>query len=319
MNELSVGSLFSGIGGIELGLERAGGFKTKWFVEQDLFCRAILNKHWPDVQQFGDITKIAWEEMPKIDVLTGGFPCQDISQAGKGKGIIEGKRSSLWKYYFEAIRILRPKFAIIENVPMLYKRGLNVVLADLAKAGYDAEWFCLSAQDIGAPHIRQRMFIIAHPCEFRQIHMRLQEQSNKGRQQKFSENAPSINSDSDCNGYINHFQNKRAIISKSQEGRMQESERRIIPWIITNDWSERIQRFKQKSLQGEQGFSWCKDVRRVEEFRERSDLPKPLFRGTRDGVPFWMDRIKSLGNAVVPQVAQFIGERINQIEKGEPL
>ena len=139
---LKIGSLFSGIGGIELGFEKAGEFKTIWFVENNEFCQKVLRKHWAYAKIHGDIAKIRWNCLERPDILTGGFPCQDISVAGKGKGIT-GKRSGLWKYYAEAIGILRPKYAVIENVPMLINRGLNVILADLAKNGYDAEWFNL--------------------------------------------------------------------------------------------------------------------------------------------------------------------------------
>jgi DNA (cytosine-5)-methyltransferase 1 len=272
---LYVGSLFSGIGGIELGLERTGFFETKWFIENDIYCQAVLRKHWSQCEVYGDITYIDWSKMPKVDVLTGGFPCQDISQAGRGKGIIDGKRSSLWKHYAESIRILRPKYAIIENVPMLYSRGLNVVLADIAQAGYNAEWFTLQASYFGAPHKRERMFIIAYPCGKRFIHLRLKKQSGQGRESAQSENSPGF---------------------------------------ITDDWSQRIQRFKQKKIQRKQGFSWCEDVRRIEDLRGRQDIPEPLFCGGRDGIPNWMDRIKSCGNSVVPECAEFIGERLKEIE-----
>lgn len=266
---MNVGSLFSGIGGLELGFEREG-FKTAFFVENNKFCQKILKKNFPKTKIYGDITKINWKKIRSPDILTGGFPCQDISQAGKGAGIIKGTRSSLWKNYAEAIRILRPKFAIIENVPMLPRRGLNVVLADLAEMGYDAEWFCISAQEIGAIHVRERIFIIAYIGQFRRMDSRFQIKPK----QAFIENAPSF---------------------------------------VTNDWRERIQRFRKETMEGGGSLSRFKDVRRIEEFRERPDIPEPLFRGGRDGIPFWMDRIKACGNAVVPQVAQFIARRIKEV------
>ena len=150
---LTVGSLFSGIGGLELGLEVTGHFQTIWQVENDDYARKILEKHWSDIPRYGDIRKINWSRIKKPDVLCGGFPCQDISIAGKGVGIT-GKRSGLWAEYAKAIRILRPKFALIENVSALTNRGLNVVLADLAKIGYDAEWYNISASAVGALHQR---------------------------------------------------------------------------------------------------------------------------------------------------------------------
>lgn len=134
---LDVGVLFAGIGGEMLGLERTGYFKARWFVEIDPFCQRILKKHWPDIPIYGDIKAIDWNTMPQVDMLTGGFPCQDISTANpRGEGI-RGARSGLWKEYAKAIGVLRPKYALIENVPAIVRKGLNVVLADLAEAGYE--------------------------------------------------------------------------------------------------------------------------------------------------------------------------------------
>lgn len=158
---LTVGSLFSGIGGIEIGFEREG-FRTIWFVERDEYAAAVLRKHWPETPIYGDITTLDFGTVQCPDVLTGGFPCQDISNAGKRAGI-DGSRSSLWKHYLRAIGELRPRYAVIENVAALTQRGLDVVLADLAQVGYDAEWYNLSASAAGAPHRRERIFIICYP------------------------------------------------------------------------------------------------------------------------------------------------------------
>ena len=147
---LTIGSLFSGIGGIEYGFELAGGFETRWFIENDKAAQKILKMRWPGVPIYGDIRAIDFNELERVNVLTGGFPCQDISTANpRGKGI-EGERSGLWTYFAEAIRILRPRYAVIENVPNLANRGLNVVLRDLAEIGYDAEWNIVSARGVGA-------------------------------------------------------------------------------------------------------------------------------------------------------------------------
>lgn len=151
-----VGSLFSGIGGIELGL----GLPVAWHSEIDPDASTILQRHW-DVPNLGDITKIDWHEVESVDVLCGGFPCQDISFAGKGAGIAEGTRSGLWSEYARAIGILRPRYVFIENVSALAIRGLDRVLADLASFGFDAEWTSLRASAIGAPHRRERLFIVA--------------------------------------------------------------------------------------------------------------------------------------------------------------
>ena len=163
---MNVLSLFAGIGGLELGLERAG-FTIVGQVELSDYCRAVLHKHWPDVPQYPDVTScVPWwlsEPRPTVDVICGGFPCQDISTAGKRAGIIDGQRSSLWTYYAHAIRILRPRYVLVENVAAILIRGLDVVAADLAEIGYDLRWDCIPAADVGAPHYRNRWFGLAYP------------------------------------------------------------------------------------------------------------------------------------------------------------
>jgi DNA (cytosine-5)-methyltransferase 1 len=155
-----VGSLFSGIGGIDLGFERAG-HDIAWQVEIDPWCREILSKHWPQVPKFEDVTQVGADNLSPVDVLAGGFPCQDVSNAGKRAGI-EGARSGLWSEFDRIICDLRPRYVFVENVPGLLVRGMDRVLGDLAAAGYDAEWEVLSAADVGAPHLRKRVWIIAH-------------------------------------------------------------------------------------------------------------------------------------------------------------
>lgn len=157
---MRVMDLFSGIGGFSLGLKWAGGFETTSFCEIDPYCQKVLAKHWPDVPIHGDITKRGFQE-GEADVITAGFPCQDISFAGKGAGIT-GSRSGLWREVVRAIRVVRPRYAILENVAALLGRGLGRVLGDLAESGADVEWNSISASDAGAPHIRDRIWILAH-------------------------------------------------------------------------------------------------------------------------------------------------------------
>jgi hypothetical protein len=135
---LSVGGLFSGIGGLELGLERAG-MRVLWHCEQDPFCRAVLKRHWPDNPCFPDVREVRGAEVPRVDLLCGGFPCQDVSAAGRRAGIL-GERSGLWAEFARLVRELRPRYVLVENVPGLLVRGLGDVLGDLADDGYDAEW-----------------------------------------------------------------------------------------------------------------------------------------------------------------------------------
>lgn len=159
---MTFGSLFAGIGGMDLGLERAG-MTCKWQVEIDPFCRRVLAKHWPDVPKHDDVRTFpdGDPEQWRVDLIAGGFPCQDISNAGRRVGI-EGQRSGLWSEYFRVVCLLRPRFVLIENVSALLVRGLGRVLSELASIGFDAEWECLPASGFGAVHDRDRVFICAY-------------------------------------------------------------------------------------------------------------------------------------------------------------
>ncbi len=152
--------LFSGIGGFSLGLERAG-MRTVQFVELDPFCRAVLGQRWPSVPIHDDI-RTFHAPAGFADVICGGFPCQDISYAGEGAGLA-GERSGLWSEYARLIGDVRPRYAIVENVSALLARGLGTVLGDLAALRYDAEWHCIPAAAVGAPHRRDRVWIICYP------------------------------------------------------------------------------------------------------------------------------------------------------------
>ncbi|KKU10800.1 MAG: hypothetical protein UX13_C0003G0012 [Candidatus Woesebacteria bacterium GW2011_GWB1_45_5] len=147
-----------------MGFEREG-FQTSWFVENDPYCQAILRKHWPKTPIYGDIKKLDFTKLEHVDILTGGFPCQDISVAGKRKGMA-GSRSGLWSEFSRAIGEIRPRYVVVENVPNLVNLGLEQVLADFARAGYDTEHFMLRASSFGAVHRRKRIFIIATRCDF---------------------------------------------------------------------------------------------------------------------------------------------------------
>jgi DNA (cytosine-5)-methyltransferase 1 len=159
---MNVLDLFSGIGGFSLGLERAG-MRTVAFCEIDPYCRAVLAKHWPDAPVLDDVRSVDAQSLSgveAIDVVCGGFPCQDVSNAGQRAGLA-GERSGLWRDLLRAIRLVRPRYAIVENVAALLGRGMGEVLGDLAEIGQDTEWHCIPARAVGAPHIRDRVWIIA--------------------------------------------------------------------------------------------------------------------------------------------------------------
>lgn len=167
--KLRVLDLFSGIGGFSLGLERTGGFETVAFCERDPFCRRLLAKLWPGVPCFEDVCALGREQVASlgaIDAICGGFPCQDISNAG-GRAGIEGERSGLWREYARVIGEVRPLYVIVENVGAIRWRGLGAVLGDLHALGFNAWWDCVPASFLGYPHQRDRIWIVAYSAALR--------------------------------------------------------------------------------------------------------------------------------------------------------
>ena len=174
MSKLKVLDLFSGIGGFSLGLERTGGFETVAFCEIEPFPRRVLAKHWPEVPCYEDVRTLTADALERdgiaVDVITGGFPCQDLSTAGKQRGMGEGTRSGLWSEIVRLTRELRPRYVIMENVSALLAGPskqpggwFGRVLGDLAECGYDAEWENIPASALGAPHRRERVWLVAYP------------------------------------------------------------------------------------------------------------------------------------------------------------
>lgn len=167
------GSLFAGIGGLDLGLERAG-WECRWQVEIDPYCQRVLKKHWPSVRLWGPVETfprdavVQWGPVPlddpyqglRVDLIAGGFPCQPVSVAGRRQG--QDDERWLWPEFERVVRVLRPRYVLVENVPGLLHRGMGDVLGDLASLGFDAEWSTLSACSLGAPHTRDRVFVVAH-------------------------------------------------------------------------------------------------------------------------------------------------------------
>lgn len=298
--KMRVGSLFSGIGGIELGLERAGGFETRWFVECEPYAQEILRKHWPQAPIYDDVKTIDFTKLQQVDMLTGGFPCQDISNAGRRAGI-QGERSGLWKYYLRAIREIRPKIALIENVSALTIRGLGVVLGDLAQEGYDAEWFDLRASDVGAPHRRERIFIVAYPKSIRIQGLRTcGEQKPSVDEGLFMCEGQGTNvaySGSNLQGNENIGRNDKTSNRSSGYGEIKTD--------VSNSNFGRLERANTQRW-------FCTDViRNIAKTSEWWTIEPNLGR-VAYGIPFRVDRIKCLGNAVVPQCSEIIGKAIQE-------
>ncbi len=199
---MNVLDLFSGIGGFSLGLERAG-MRTVAFCEIDPYARAVLRKHWPDVPCYDDVRTLSAARLAAdgigVDVICGGFPCQDISLAGAGAGL-DGERSGLWREVARLVGELRPQYVILENVAALLSRGLGRVLGDLAEIGYDAEWHCIPASHVGANHRRDRWWAVAYPngIDWR-AERRPDEQPREARRQPASDSGQDV-ADTDGQG-----------------------------------------------------------------------------------------------------------------------
>jgi len=279
---LKVGSLFTGIGGIDLGLERAG-FEIAWQCELDSWCRQLLHQHWPSVPQYEDVTEMRGGQLEPVEMLAGGFPCQDVSVAGRQAGLKEGTRSGLWSEYARLIGEIRPRYVLVENVPGLLVRGMDRVLGDLSELGYDAEWRTISAADVGAPHLRKRIWIVAYPAE-----QRLQGGST-GRQ------------------------NVSGVADQSERC----SETRVADPVLPNANRPGLEKPGEKGTlpRREVAVGHCGSVGSVfgaTKQPERSEwwVIEPNVGRVAHGVPKRVDRLKGLGNAVVPQIVEHIGHLI---------
>ena len=247
-----VGDLFSGIGGFSLAAHWMG-WRTAWFSEVDPYACRVLAHHWPDVTNLGDIRAVDWATMPAVDIVTGGFPCQPHSLAGKRHG--SNDERDLFDEIIRCARVVRPRFLVLENVPGLFTsdagRFFGRVLGALAACGYDAEWRVVSAADVGAPHLRERVWIIAYAISARGARL---------------EPAGSVGS--------------------------------ARPW----------------------GVRGSKDLRRIagNPFVAGSGWPQPLIRRVDDGLSHRMDRLRALGNSIVPQVALEIFRRVEALTASSP-
>ena len=161
MTTPKIGSLFSGIGGLDLAVEYATGGKTVWQVEWEQSCQDILAANWPDAERYGDVTTIDWTQVEPVDILCGGYPCQPFSHAGNRKGAKDERH--LWPFVRDAISALGPKLVVLENVSGHLTLGGSTVIGEIAELGYDARWGIVRASDAGAPHQRKRLFIVAYP------------------------------------------------------------------------------------------------------------------------------------------------------------
>jgi DNA (cytosine-5)-methyltransferase 1 len=265
------GSLFTGIGGIDLAFASAG-CDILFQVEIDAYCTKVLEKHhdryWPHATRFTDVREVGGHNLPRVDILFGGFPCQDISVAGKGMGIQEGTRSGLWFEFARIIGELRPRVVLLENVANILTRDGTIVIANLAQMGYVGHWGIVSAADAGAPHQRERWFCVAYRTGD-QRHLRLQLGSNGRAHQtkQIGVGYPAlVNASSQRAGSQRTGASLECRLGGNTDG--------LSDWLDRPRWPARP---------GQEQFAW--------------EPPRVV-----SGQPNRTARLKSLGNAVVPAV-----------------
>ena len=340
---------FSGIGGFTIGLE-ASGMQTIAFCEIEDFPRKVLAKHWPNVPIARDIRKLSYNRKTKeliydgeviyvgsIDVVCGGFPCQDLSVAGKQEGI-SAERSGLWSELCRIISEIRPKYAIVENVTALISgdsgRWFGTVLGDLAEIGYDCEWHCISASELGAHHHRDRIWIICYPQHIGQFATEIREshQAGNGSHQEGAkpagESQRSSNSeilaDSSCNRKSN-IRKGQTVCDEQRHSETQKQGRNELKHgirgnseILANSISDRLQGFREKrGIEGSTrlcgGKGWNK-IKAISKAGSGWDVEPELGR-VANGIPDRAHRLKGLGNAVVPQIPHLLGLAIMEAER----
>ena len=287
---LKILDTFAGIGGFSYAAhELVGGFETTQFVEIDPFCQKVLKKHFPKVPCHDDI-KTFTAYPGQYDVITGGFPCQDLSVAGRRAGITKESRSGLFYELIRVIRLVRPKFVVMENVAAILNNGLDIVLGELSEAGYDAEWSIISASSLGASHKRSRWWCIAYPNDY----------------------GLSSSSISGVNDQTNPSSQKRSQeISKPQRSSESSDSRAIQSSTdVTNSNSEGLQRKILSKM--ESGIWSAKHTRRLDP-NWRSYVSKPILPRGSYGLSNRVDRTKALGNSIVPAVAAIPLQRVHDL------
>ena len=339
--------LFSGIGGFSLGLEATGEFETVAFCDYDPFCQKVLRKHWENVPIYGDIKELTYEKLKanginNIDIITGGYPCQPFSVAGNKKG--EQDSRHLWPEYFRLVKECRPTWVIGENVGGHIKLGLDTVLSDLESEGYSARTFSISASSIGANHKRERVWIVANSND------RLSKQSNEevrtGR--NTFDNGNSDMADSNIERLEG---SNRSVSSEHERDKGRNSHEHSDEKIMANSSSERLERHRREyelredSQEGKVSRS-SEDVANSERIRQQGP-GKPIGPSNTEtdsngktswfdhgsereegwwdvepnvgrvahGIPNRVDRLKSLGNSLIPHIPYYIGQSIIQSER----
>ena len=278
--------LFSGIGGFSLGLEATGGFETKAFCDIEEYPRQVLQKHWPHVKQYKDIKELTYDKLKadgidSIDIITGGYPCQPFSIAGRQKG--EQDSRHLWPEYFRLVKELRPTWVIGENVSGHIKLGLDTVIEDLESEDYSVRPFSISASSIGANHQRERIWILAHS---RRSQWPRAEQRGENENETRQENA---------NQFERSSSTSEVDVANTNDERLQRQ------WQSRNQFTPRFNSSRESSEEGQRtmGQGWWES--------------EPNMGRVAHGVPKRVDRLKSLGNSLIPQIPYYIGKTILEV------
>lgn len=296
MEDMRVGELFAGIGGFGLGLERAG-MQIAWHSEIEPYACAALKKHWPTIPNYGDVRDIHANAAEPIDVLCGGFPCQNISVAGKGEGI-DGPQSGLWREYARLVRELRPRWVVAENVPALRTRGYDRVADDLETAGYTVQAFVVGADDLGAPHRRKRVWIVAYAeCDDLRLEQgRRSGQGGTGTLEPGVDGLARLVTDTDSQGLA------------QRESERSDARKKLSTVVGSN----RTPKFANTDRESPNWFTEPRGQRGY-------GPPQPTICGMDDGLPNRLDenrrqRLAALGNSLIPQIAEAIGRAIMKVE-----
>lgn len=310
---------FSGIGGFSYAAEKlVGGFETTQFIEIEPYCQKVLKKHWPDVPIHDDIKTFTAKPF-QYDAICSGFPCQDISTAGRGKGITKETRSGLFYELIRIVRMVRPKYVILENVAAILNNGLGIVLGELSEAGYDAEWSVISASSLEACHQRSRWFCVAINREFAYPDSLQRFDVLRQKPEKRQETQQGIGNRTDGSANATNTQNKG--LQRTSEGGI--SGERIWPdpsrynQTTPDTISQRTQiQYEQRgssvwnlpSSYGKKGSTLSPNWQAYES--------EPCLRRGDDGLSNWTHRLKALGNSVVPQCAAIPLQRVLDLENG---
>ena len=281
---------FAGIGGFSYAATKlVGGYRTTQFIEIDPFCQKILKKHFPFTPIHDDIR--TFTAIPgQYDVICGGFPCQSISVAGNRAGITEESRSGIFYELMRVIRMVRPRFVVLENVAAILNNGLDIVLGELSQAGYDAEWSVISASSLGACHRRSRWWCVAYTNDY---------------------GSPS-SSISGLDDQANNDSSERSY-QVSQSSRSSESKDSRVVQSSTKPSNSNSKRLQRQNFNEMEREIWSKGNTRRLDPNWRSYVSKPILPRGSHGLSNRVDRTKALGNSVVPQVAAIPLQRVHDL------